>query len=255
MLDRRRFGALALAGLAGSVFKRRKAHAQAVEGGLSVTTLIYDKMVMMDLIGPLTVFNLMRARVDLISHDGGPVTTELGLDVAATAGFEEAVRKTDILFVPGGLGGTVEAIEDPGTRRFVAEVGQQASWVTSVCTGSLLLGAAGLLRGYEATSHWYVRDLLAHAGARVSSDRVVEDRNRLTGGGVTAGLDFALRLAARIRGEEVARSIQLVLEYNPDPPFDSGSPEVAKAELVDSVLQRRSPLIERARSAMLGITQ
>ena len=155
--------------------------------------------------------------------------------------------------MPGGLAGTVAALEDRPTRGFLAETGAQAQWVTSVCTGSLLLGAAGLLRGYEATSHWYVRDLLEFTGATVTTGRVVEDRNRVTGGGVTAGLDFALRLAARLRGEDIARTIQLVLEYDPKPPFDSGSPESAGAEISDAVLERRSPVINRARESILGL--
>ncbi|MEK9282779.1 DJ-1/PfpI family protein [Bradyrhizobium sp. ISRA442] len=118
--------------------------------------------------------------------------------------------------------------------------------VTSVCTGSLLLGAAGLLNGYEATSHWYVRDLLSLMGATVRKDRVVVDRNRITGGGVTAGIDFALTIAAKISGEDVAKRAQLLIEYDPKPPFDAGAPDQAGPALVGDVLARRKKLIDEA---------
>ena len=118
--------------------------------------------------------------------------------------------------------------------------------MTSVCTGSLLLGAAGLLKGYHATSHWYVRDLLPLMGAIVQKDRVAEDRNRITGGGVTAGIDLALTIAARLAGEETAKRIQLLIEYDPKPPFNSGSPERAGSASADDVLHRRQALIQEA---------
>jgi cyclohexyl-isocyanide hydratase len=124
------------------------------------------------------------------------------------------------------------------TVEWVRSVGQQADWVTSVCTGSRLLGAAGLLRGYRAACHWDWRDQLRLFGAEPVAERVVFDRNRVTGGGVTAGIDFALALTAAIRGEDHARAVQLGLEYDPAPPFDSGSPETAGEVLVDAVRRR-----------------
>lgn len=252
-MDRRDFGKAALASAAAASLLSQLAKAQQNANPIHVTALIHDNMVMMDLIGPLTVFNLLRADIALVAPTGRPVTTEVGIPVTPTANFDDAERTTDVLFVPGGLAGTVAEMNNPNTRSFLAETGKNAQWVTSVCTGSLLLGAAGLLRGYSATSHWYVRDLLEISGANVKTDRVVEDRNRITGGGVTAGLDFALQLAAKLRSEEVARTIQLVLEYDPHPPFDSGSPERAGSEIVDPVLQRRSPLINQARESLLGL--
>jgi cyclohexyl-isocyanide hydratase len=131
----------------------------------------------------------------------------------------------------------------------VRSAGETARFVTSVCTGSLLLGAAGLLRGYQATSHWYVRDLLPLMGGIVRSDRVVEDRNRLTGGGVTAGIDFGLTIASRLAGEETAKRIQLLIEYDPKPPFDAGSPERAGPALTNDILRRRKEAIAQAESA------
>jgi cyclohexyl-isocyanide hydratase len=142
--------------------------------------------------------------------------------------------------VPGGLG-TVAAMEDAETLAWLRQVAGNAQWVTSVCTGSLLLGAAGLLRGYRATCHWASRDQLAWFGAEPVAERVVFDRNRVTGGGVTAGIDFALALTARIRGEAHARFVQLSLEYDPAPPFDSGSPDRADA----GTLARYGAMVER----------
>lgn len=252
-IDRRDLGKAAFAGAAAATLLGRLAKAQDGADPIHVTALIHNNIVMMDLIGPLTVFNLLQADIALVSQDGRPVTTEVGIPVTPTADFDSAEKTTDVLFVPGGLTGTVAAMNDSRTRSFLAETGERAKWVTSVCTGSLLLGAAGLLRGYSATSHWYVRDLLEISGAQVQRDRVVEDRNRITGGGVTAGLDFALRLAARLRDEDVARTIQLILEYDPNPPFDSGSPERAGAAIAGPVVQRRSPLIEQARESLVNL--
>lgn len=248
-MDRRDFNKIALAGAALSALSRMTL-AQDGATPLRVTALIHDDIVMLDLVAPMTVFNLLRAEIALVSMDGEPVRTELGLPIAATSSFADAPGDPDVLFVPGGLAGTVASLEEPATRDFLAKQGEQAEWVTSVCTGSLLLGAAGLLNGYSATSHWYVRDLLTMTGAVVATERVVEDRSRITGGGVTAGLDFALRLAAKLRGEDTARRIQLVLEYDPDPPFDTGSPERAGHAMSNGIMERRSPLIDRARDAL-----
>ena len=140
-------------------------------------------MILLDLAGPLTVFNLMRGEVHLVAKDRTPVPTDVGTSIAPAMTLEQCPAHLDVLFVPGGLEGTVAA-----------------GFVTSVCTGSLLLGTAGLLRGYVATSHWYVRDLLGLMGATAKADRVVVDRNRVTAAGVTGGLDFAFALARQIRG-------------------------------------------------------
>jgi transcriptional regulator GlxA family with amidase domain len=140
-------------------------------------------------------------------------------------------------------------MKDQATVDFLKARGEGSRFVTSVCTGSLLLGAAGLLKGYSATSHWYVRDLLPLTGATLQKDRVVEDRNRITAGGVTAGLDFALAVAAKLTSEDTARRIQLVLEYDPKPPFDAGSPERAGVTISGEILKRRGALIQEAELA------
>ena len=214
-----------------------------------INMVVYPGMILLDLTGPLTVFNIMGADIHLVWKDRVPVPTDVGLTVQPTATLADAPKAADILFVPGGLGGTVAAMGIPDLVAFVAECGAQAKWVTSVCTGSLLLGAAGLLRGYAATSHWYAVDLLASMGATPHHERVVTDRNRMTGGGVTAGLDFGLTLAARIAGEETARRIQLLLEYAPKPPYDAGEPDHAGPALTNAVLTARAPALKQARDA------
>lgn len=211
--------------------------------------LVHPDMVMLDLVGPLTVFSIMQSDIHLVWKRIEPCMTDVGIPVTPTLAFPECPADLDVLFVPGGLKGSVAAMTDPEILAFLADRGSRARYVTSVCTGGLVLGAAGLLQGYRATSHWYVRDLLASFGAAVSTDRVAVDRNRLTGGGVTAGIDFGLTLAALMRGEEVARRIQLVIEYAPKPPFSAGEPETAGPSLVADVLKLRSPLIEAARAA------
>jgi putative intracellular protease/amidase len=221
--------------------------------------LIYPGMILLDLVGPLTVFKLMQADVRLIAASTAPVSSDVGIAVTPTDTIETAPTALDVLFVPGGLKGTIETMRDQKAVDFVAAAGQSARFVTSVCTGSLLLGAAGLLNGYKATSHWYVRDLLPLMGATTVKDRVVEDRNRITAGGVTAGIDFGLTLAARLKGEETAKRIDLLIEYDPQPPFAAGTPEQAGADITNAVLRQRAPLIReaeqasRAAGARLGI--
>ena len=212
--------------------------------------VVYPGMILLDLVGPLTVLNIMGADVHLVWRDKTPVPTDVGIPVQPTTTLAEAPQLVDILFVPGGLGGTVGAMGQPDVVQFVAERGATARFVTSVCTGSLLLGAAGLLKGYAATSHWYVVDLLPGLGATPSRERVVVDRNRITGGGVTAGLDFGLTLAALMAGEDTAKRIQLLLEYQPKPPFNAGEPEGAGPAVTQAILTARAPAITAAKEAV-----
>jgi cyclohexyl-isocyanide hydratase len=214
--------------------------------------LVHPDMVLLDLIGPQTALALAMAEIHLVWKDKAPVRTDVGISVIPTTTFAECPQELDVAFVPGGLRGSVALMQDAEVLAFLADRGQRARYVTSVCTGSLVLGAAGLLKGYRATSHWYVRDLLPLMGATVVSERIVVDRNRMTGGGVTAGIDFGLALIAALRGEELARRIQLVIEYDPKPPFDAGSPARAGPEVVNDVLNRRAPLIAAARAAADG---
>ena len=198
---------------------------------IHVAFLLYPQVTQLDLTGPAQVLSrLGDARIDLVAKTRDPVPTDAGFDLLPTATFDD-VAAADVLCVPGGFG-TVPALRDAATLDWLRRVGAQAAWVTSVCTGSLLLAAAGLLDGYRAACHWASREQLALFGVEVATERVVFDRNRVTGGGVTAGIDFALALTAAIRGEDHARFVQLSLEYDPAPPFDSGSPERADAATI-----------------------
>ncbi len=196
---------------------------------IRVAFLLFPNVTQLDLTGPAQVLSrLGNATIDLVAKTRDPVPTDAGFALLPTATFANATQP-DILCVPGGFG-VNDAIEDAATLAWVQQVAGNASCVTSVCTGSLILGAAGLLKGYRATCHWAQHHHLAAFGAIPVRERVVTDRNRVTGGGVTAGIDFALTLTAAIRGEAHARLVQLSLEYDPAPPFDSGSPDRADAE-------------------------
>ncbi|MFW2852869.1 DJ-1/PfpI family protein [Sphingomonas sp. TX0543] len=209
---------------------------------MHIAFLLFPQVTQLDLTGPAQVLSRMGdgTRLDLVAATRDPVSTDAGFAILPTATFAD-VPKADILCVPGGFG-TNAAIADDRTIDWVRQLGLNAEWVTSVCTGSLILGAAGLLEGYRATCHWGQRHMLPLFGATPVSERVVIDRNRVTGGGVTAGIDFAFRLMALIRGEAHARMVQLSLEYDPDPPFDSGSPEHADIALVDAYQRRVAKL-------------
>ena len=206
-------------------------------GPTRVVFLVYPNVTQLDLTGPAQVLSrLSNARVDLAWKSREPVQTDSGFALLPTATLEE-IQEADILCVPGGFG-CVDVMQDEEVLGWVRSIGERAQWVTSVCTGSLILGAAGLLRGYKATTHWAWHDYLELFGAKPVAERVVFDRNRVTGGGVTAGIDFALALMAAIEGEDYARAVQLGLEYDPHPPFDSGTPDKAGEQLVHRVHER-----------------
>ena len=208
---------------------------------LRVAFLLFPNVTQLDLTGPAQVLSrLGNAKLDLVWKSRDPVPTDAGFSIVPTGTFAE-VEAADILCVPGGIG-VAEVMQDGEAMAWVRQVGAGAQWVTSVCTGSLILGAAGLLRGYRAACHWAWREDLRLFGAEPVAERVVFDRNRVTGGGVTAGIDFAFALMAAIRGETHARLIQLGLEYDPQPPFDSGSPERAGEELLALYAQRMQAL-------------
>jgi cyclohexyl-isocyanide hydratase len=204
---------------------------------MDIGMLLYPGLTQLDLTGPFEVLHRVPgARVHLAWKRAVAVVADSGLTITATTTLE-ACPPLDVLVVPGGTG-QVALMQDGEVLEFLRRQGARARYVTSVCTGSLLLGAAGLLDGYEAATHWAFMDLLPAFGARPVRQRVVVDRNRITGGGVTAGIDFGLRLAAAIAGEGVAKRIQLGLEYDPEPPFRSGHPDVAEQDVVDDVRAR-----------------
>lgn len=193
---------------------------------IRVAFLLFPNVTQLDLTGPAQVLSkLGNATIDLVAKTRDPVPTDAGFALLPTATFVDA-EQPDILCIPGG-NGVNHALLDEQTVAWVQKVAAEAQWVTSVCTGALLLGAAGLLKGYRATTHWTAHHYLEGFGAIPVKNRVVFDRNRVTGGGVTAGIDFGLALTAAIRGEAHAKLVQLTLEYDPAPPFDSGSPDRA----------------------------
>lgn len=207
---------------------------------LSIAFLLYPDVTQLDLTGPAQVLSRIGAKIDLVAKGVDPVATDAGFSILPTATFAQ-VPAADVLCVPGGMG-IAAVMEDEETIAWVRSVGLEAQWVTSVCTGSLILGAAGLLRGYRAATHWAWREYLPLFGAEAAAERVAFDRNRVTGGGVTAGIDFALALTARLKGEDYAKAVQLSLEYDPAPPFDAGSPEGAGDALVQVYKARMAKL-------------
>jgi cyclohexyl-isocyanide hydratase len=236
----------------------RRAFAQISAAGAAAQTakpeqilmLIYPGMTLLDLIGPQQVFGyLMGVEVLLVAKSKDPVTSDTGVRVIPDKTFSEAPLSPDILFVPGGGRETVALMSDSATLEFLGSRGKNARYVTSVCSGSLVLGAAGLLRGYKATSHWAVRDVLPTLGAELVNARVVEDRNRITAGGITSGIDFGLKLAARLRGDDYARALELTLEYDPQPPFRSGTPEKAPPNITAQARQMYAPLVKAAQAS------
>lgn len=212
----------------------------------TIVFALYDGMTQLDFTGPHEFLSRTPGAVTIIaSRDGGSVKSDR-LEFGGTVPLA-AVTDCDLLCVPGGLSATAVALD----RVFIAEIrrlGLGARYVTSVCTGSLILGAAGLLKGKRAACHWAWRDLLPLFGAIPQADRVVRDGDVITGGGVTAGMDFALTVLAEIAGADVAQAIQLGLEYDPQPPFHSGSPQSAPPQVLACFQATAAPLIEKRRA-------
>ncbi len=216
---------------------------------LQIGMVIFPRMTLLDLAGPqLALFG--HGPIHLLSDKLDPVMTDSGIAILPTTTFDNCPPELDILFVPGGSG-AFDAVENERLLGFLKQHGQTAKYVTSVCTGSILLAAAGLMDGYKATTHWATVPMLEALGVEVVRDRVVIDRNRISGGGVTAGIDFGLTLLAKLRGETAAKCSQLMMEYDPKPPFDSGSPSVAEPQIVAIVNQ----MLEEPNAEGLGIVR
>jgi cyclohexyl-isocyanide hydratase len=210
---------------------------------LEIGMLLYPGLTLLDLIGPQTVFSWF-ANTHLVWKTKDLIATDTGIGIRPSATFETCPRDLDILFVPGGFGQQA-IMNDREVLEFLADRASRAKYVTSVCSGSLLLGAAGLLKGYKATSHWAARDGLSAFGAEPVDARVVVDRNRITGGGVTAGIDFGLVVLAKLRGDDAAKLTQLAMEYDPEPPFNAGSPKAAGPAIVDQAMKFMAAEMER----------
>ena len=214
---------------------------------IRIGLVIFPQMTAMDMVAPqLCMHMMMKTDMRIVARTTAPVMADSGFAIVPTATFADCPEDLDILFVPGGPKGTELAMRDDALLDFIADRGSRARYVTSVCTGSVILGAAGLLKGYRAASHWMTRDMLPMFGATPVDERVVIDRNRMTGGGITAGLDFGLRLVAMLRSERTARLAELALEYDPQPPFKGGgsmktaSPETRAIALAVTQAQRRA---------------
>lgn len=215
---------------------------------IHIGLVLFPHLTQLDLTGPAEVFSrLPSATVHLLWKDLEPVASDRGLRLLPTTRFDDC-PPLDVICVPGGPG-QIALMEDRQTLDFLRQVARTCPWITSVCTGSLVLGAAGLLTGYRATSHWSSIDQLALLGALPVEERVVRDRNRLTGAGVTSGIDFALQLVEILAGVEVAQSIQLQMEYDPEPPYAAGSPKVAPQALLARTRELIAPFIARRREA------
>jgi cyclohexyl-isocyanide hydratase len=227
-------------------------HTTTPPASLSVGMVLFPGLTQLDLTGAYEVLARMPdTRVHLLASTLDPVRSEWGLTIIPDVTFGDA-PPIDVLCVPGGWG-VNGRLNDEELLEFLRVRGEQARYVTSVCSGALLLGAAGLLRGYRATTHWLSLDLLPLLGADAVRQRVVRDRNRITGAGVTAGIDFGLALAAELFGPAAAQRIQLAIEYSPAPPFDSGSPDTAPDDIREALgrdsreaLDRRRALVEAA---------
>lgn len=216
---------------------------------LQIGLLVFPKVTQLDLTGPLQVFSsLPGAEVHLVWKRIEPVPTDTVLVLTPTMSFADCPQ-LDVICVPGGAG-TDDMVNDAEMLDFLRRQSTAAKYVTSVCTGSLVLGAAGLLQGYRATTHWTAIDLLAPFGATPVDTRVCIDRNRVTGGGVTAGIDFALTLVSILVDRATAEIIQLRLEYNPAPPFNAGSPDTAPPEILAHMKERIAPSRQRRSEAM-----
>ena len=222
--------------------------------------LIFPRLTQLDMTGPHEVLaRVPNTKVLLVAQSMAPVKTDRGMEIVPTTTIADCPQ-LDLIMVPGGPG-QQDLMEDQAVLEFLRKQARGAKYVTSVCTGSLVLGAAGLLKGKRATCHWAAIDHLKLLGAIPTSERVVTDGNVITGAGVASGIDFALAVAAVLEGEEVARQIQLQIEYDPAPPFNTGSPKTAPAEMLALLRGRLAALNEQRRvvaervGKKLGVSQ
>lgn len=210
---------------------------------MQIAMLLFERFTALDVVGPYDVLgHLPGAEIVTVAERPGPVTNEVGtLRLMADAAFAN-VPRPDLILVPGGPGQTTHMTDGP-LLRWLRDADQHSTWTTSVCSGSLLLAAAGLLTGRRATAHWLAIDQLEPLGVTPVRQRVVVDGKYVTAAGVSAGIDMALTLAGRISGDHTAQAIQLGIEYDPRPPYQSGSPDTAPAEIVEAIRSRRQAIL------------
>ncbi|ARQ01393.1 DJ-1/PfpI family protein [Pseudorhodoplanes sinuspersici] len=215
---------------------------------MQIGFVLFPKLTQLDLTGPAEVFyRVPGASVHLLWKTIEPVSSDRGMSILPTMRFADCTA-LDLICVPGGPG-QIDLMDDKETLNFLSRIAPSCQLVTSVCTGSLVLAAAGLLNGYRATCHWSSIDQLRLLGAIPTAERVVKDRNRVTGAGVTSGIDFALTVVADLFGEQTAQEIQLQMEYDPEPPFRAGSPRSAPEAVVEAMREKIAPFIARRRAA------
>jgi cyclohexyl-isocyanide hydratase len=211
---------------------------------IQIGFLIYPGVIQLDVMGAHQVLSFPpNTQVHVIGKTLAPVTTNEGLILVPTVTLADC-PSLDVICVPGGGMGQIEVMKDPDILSFLQQQSATAQYVTAVCTGSMILAAAGVLQGYKAACHWAFRDQLAMLGVDVVPERVVIDRNRVTGAGVTSGIDFGLTLLSLLYGEDVAKMAQLMMEYHPEPPFNAGTPETAGEDIVQPLMQLGKPLLD-----------
>jgi len=220
----------------------------------NVGFVIFPDLTQLDFTGPLQVLaRLPESKTYIVAKSAAPVPTDCGLGLVPTHTFETC-PPLDLICIPGGVSGVIGAIGDRETVAFVRGQAGQAKYVTSVCTGAFVLGVAGLLAGRRATTHWAYTDLLPLVGATYEKARIVKDGNLITAGGVTSGIDFGLSVVAEIAGETAARTIQLGIEYDPAPPFDSGHPDRAPAAIKSALSDRYGKARAALRAGLEQVT-
>jgi cyclohexyl-isocyanide hydratase len=223
-----------------------------IKSTLIIGMVLFQNFTSLDFFGPYEVFSSFpNSKILLISKSLSPVKSEAGAQVLPNTIFSKSPQ-LDLIFVPGGSG-VNDVLGDKETLKFIKSQSKHAKYIVSVCTGALILGACGLLQGYQATTHWDSLEFLKEFGAIPVQQRFVVDRNRYTGGGVTAGIDLALKVAHDLYGEDTAKSIQLMLEYNPKPEFkNAGSPVTAEQKIVKNVKEKMKILFEKRKHAVLN---
>jgi cyclohexyl-isocyanide hydratase len=252
-MDRRTLltAALGAAAVAPAAQAQTPPPAAARRGGDHVAMLLYPEFTALDLVGP---YHFLGATPGITVHlvtnqpDLKPVKSDIGLAIQPTTTLADCPRDMTVLFTPGGTRGTLAAARDPATLAFFRERAESARYVTSVCTGSLILGAAGLLKGKRATSHWLAVPLLTQFGATPERSRYVRDGKVITGAGVSAGLDFGSAMVAELRGRQVAEAVVLMSEYDPEPPIPGGSIETARPEIRDMMTASFKAFVEDAKT-------
>jgi cyclohexyl-isocyanide hydratase len=216
-----------------------------------IAMLVYPGFTALDLIGPQYMFaGLMGATVHIVSETLTPVTSDTNVTIVPTITYDNVPDELSVLFIPGGGESVIKALGNEKLMNFVRKKGTKSRFITSTCTGSLILAGAGLLNGYKATSHWVARDALSSGGAIPIDERVVIDGNRITGAGVTAGIDLGLTVVSLLRDDFYAQTLQLLVEYAPKPPFNAGTPNTAPKEAVEMMNSMFSNYSNNAQNAI-----